>query len=668
MFLPSTAFLSDGSPECKEFLKKLLQSESCKKIPIQEVAWKDIGSYLQTERPMAIVFPVTESIMHMDSFSSSVNAITNWMDKSMGTAFRCYIYPLTMEYEEFQNKCDAACSYKKEGLPYNESLYLIQDNIHHAAYSSVEELAAELRQFIKNGDNINNYYGAVKVQIFFKMCAGFLLQTITVLSHFITIGIGLLLSERFAKEIFSSLSGLHETVLGYLQTPFLLPIILAFSICSVFSVTNTVYWLKNGSLNEIAQKMGTPLFLYSYLLLIPVFTLFNLIYKQHIFSILLCISVAFMIDILRRGCYTADRQRVALRKPSIRNKQNLPLSKKILNVRSQISGSPYRIPYLCADRQPVFISYTHSSDWATDKAEELYNELKIRDIPCFLDKKNISRGSSWHRRLKEKLDSASVVISLVDKLSIKNTWPAEELETALLLRSISGSPGVYLLLDKDLELENVEKMPVFEEVIKRSGSDNEIAFVLKEIEKTEKDATGNKEFREKSSVIIASQLARAHSETDSLFGYFGSVILDRMRRPLNILSIFSTSLLWIFLLIAALVNWKLQFFESQIQQGGVVVWVYFLAACFFGTTCLLDLFYHGFMIKPNGITPNNLLIPSIVSIVFAGIIINACIPCLRPGMELVMATFLSVGAAVCSINACINNGINRNSYKYSNEI
>lgn len=665
MFLPSTAFLSDGSLESKKMLEKLRQSKSCKKIEIKEVVWEDIGSFLKTERPMAVILPVTESVIRMKGFSSSAKCIINWMNACVGTAFRCYIYPLTMEYEQFKTECDTACEHKKNDQPYNEGLYLIQDHIHHAPYSSVEELAEELRQFIKNADNINNYYYAVQAQIFFKMCVGFLLQAITTLSHLITIVIGLLLSERLTKDIIPSLSGLHETVLGYLQTTLLTPIILAFSLCFVFSITNTVYWLKSGSLNEIVQRMGSPLFLYSYVLLLPVFTLFYLVYQQHILLVIFCITVAFMIDIIRRSCYTASRQRAALKKPDMRDKHNLPLNKKILNVRSKISGSPYRIPYLCGDIQPVFISYTHSSKGATKRAEQLYDELNRRGIPCFLDAKIIKRGSSWHRRLKEKLDSASVVISLVDKLSIKNPWPAEELETALLLRSISGNPSVYLLLEKDLEADSIEKMPVFEEIIKRAGSDKEIAFVLKDVEDdVEKDTT---EKKEKSSVIIASQLARSHAETDSLFSYFGSVLLDRLRLPLNILTLFTTSFLWIPLIIAVLVNWNTQFFESQIQHSSVATWVYFLTACFIGTVSALDIFYRGFMINPLPGTPY-FLFSSICCLIITVIVFIDCIPYLQLGMELVMATFLCIGTAACSISTCFRNGINRKTYTYSNEV
>jgi hypothetical protein len=662
MFLSSTAFLSDGSLECKELLEKIRQSKSCKEIEIKEVAWEGIDHFLKTERPVAVILPVTGSVIRMRGFSSSARSITDWMNAIAGTAFRCYIYPLTMEYEQFRKECDTACEYKKRNQPYNEGLYLIQDHIHHAAFSSVEELTEELRQFIKNADTINNYYYAMQVEIFFKTCVGFLLQAITVVSHLTTIVIGLLLSKRLSTDIIPYFSELHETVLEYLQTPLLTPIMLAFCICFVFSMTNTIYWLKNGSLNEIALRMGSPLFLYSYPLLLPVFTLFSLVYQQHIYLTLFCIAVAFMTDIARRSCcYTAQRQRAALKKPDMRDRRNSPLSKQILDVRSKISGSPYRIPYLCRDVQPVFISYTHSSKWATKRAEQLYDELNRRGVPCFLDAKIIKRGSSWHRRLKEKLDSASVVISLVDELSIKNPWPAEELETALLLRSISGSPNVYLLLEKDLKLESLEKMPVFEEIIKRTGSENEMAFVLKDMGNTEDDITGKK-----SSAIIGAQLARARiEETDSLFGYFGSFLFDRLRLPLNILSLFTITFLWIPLIIAVLLNWKMQFFESQIQQDGAAAWIYFLTACFVGTVSAMDIFYRGFMIIAK--IPK-FLFPSICSLVCAVIVFIDCLPYLQFSTELVAAAFLCIGTAACSISVCTRNGINKKSYIYSNEI
>jgi hypothetical protein len=659
MFLSSTAFLSDGSFECKELLEKLRQSKSCKRIDIKEVAWENIDYFLRTEHPVAVILPITNSVIRMNDFSSNMRCITDWMNTNEGTAFRCYVYPLTIEYEQFRMECDTACESKKTEQPYNEGLYLIQDHIHHAAYSSVEELAAELRQFIKDADSVINYYYAVSVQIFFKTCIGLLLQAIILLSHSITIVIGLLLSKNFINDIFPFLSGVHETVLEYLQTPLLTPVMLAFSICFVFSVTNIVYLLKNIRLNEVAQWMCSPLFLYSYLLTLPVFLLFNLVYRQHIYLILLCIAVAVMIDIIRRSCYSASRKRVTLKKPDMRDKRNLPVDKKILNVRTKLSVSPYRIPYLCKEIQPVFISYTHSSRWATKRAEQLYDDLKRREIPCFLDAKIIKRGSSWHRRLKESLDSSSIFISLVDKLSIKNPWPAEELETALLLRSISGNPSVYLLLEKDLETERLEKMPIFEEIIKRAGSDNEIAFILKDIEDTQDEKKG------KSSAIISSQFARAYTTTDSIFGIFGSFIIDRLILPLNTLSLATISILWIPLIIAALVNWKVQFFESQIQQGGIATRIYFLSACFVGTVSALDIFYRGFMVIAK--IPI-FIFASFISLVFAVIVFIDCISYLQFNMELVMAIFLCIGAAACSISVCMRNGINQKSYIYGNDV
>lgn len=655
MFLPTVYFVSDGSSACSFFLDSLKHNHTFRKLKLDVSEMESIGNKLTSGEPSAVILPVTPSIIELPYFVECVRKITQTMDEIKGTAFRCYIYPIDMTYDEFKARCDNACRLKGKKEAYNEALYLIQDYIHHAEFSSVDELGNEVKNFIKHADEIKNFYYARNVELFLKSGFGFLLQTLTIISHITTISFGILFS-KFITHIIPQLNALHQEALLLLNGKYVYPVILTFSIAAIFSITNTIYWLKNGAKHFIRQmessKTAWLSFGYGIILCIPVFALFINIYDQHMGFILLSIASGFLVDIMRRNRYEASRQKAALKK--VIPNDTTKIERRLLNSHSEFSDTPWRIPYLSKEKRPVFISYTHASAWAQNMADLIYNELKQRDIPCFLDKYNIARGSSWHNRLKEKMDSASIIISLVDELSINNRWPAEELETAIRLRSISGSPNVYVLLKQELDVINLKKMPIFEEIIHRAGSDKEIAFVLKETENSAK--------------LISSQIARIPESVHSIFGYHASVIIDKFRIPINWLSITIQTTLGIPIAIAALVNWKTGFFETQISNSDTNAIIYLFSACFIATVSAIDLFERIFILKPINTIKYHILISPILSLPIAIGTIAACLPYLHFSFEIILWTFLCFGTAICSITACNKNGVRMNHYQYRNEI
>jgi len=628
-------------------------------MPITEVNIADIGHYLSTKKPVSMILPVSDSMISSASFGEGVKQITDYMNNAMGTSFRCLIYPLGMSYEIFIGECDTACRAKYMGMPHNEGLYLIQEHIHHAEFAGTDDLIIEFAQTVKNAETIKNYYNAVTIRGWVQTFAGYLMQLGTIIAHIATPVIALLLDEKTSVNLIPALQKPHEWMLGLLESRWLPLIALSFAVALIYSVTNILYWLKSTSkkLSEMSANMTSyGALMYSGLPFVCNILLFRLVFREHWTLLLLCIATAFCMDIIRRSRYNTIRRREALKKPSVAEKRILSLDQKLLDVRSRFVSAPFRVPYLDRERRPVFISYTHASTWAQNMAERLYRELTERGTPCFLDKHNIQRGSSWHKRLIESMDTAHTVICLVDEYSIGNAWPAEELETALRLRSISGNPNVYLLLKKGLKPEELNPMPIFKEVLQRTDTDQEMAIVLREADE--------------SPVLIAEQLQK-HELANSVFGIFGSVILDFCRRPLNFLTLATTSLLWIAFVIAALVNLKLQFFENQVERSEVACLIWFLLACYVVTVSIIDVLMRGFMYK--AVTSDGAVGAAVGSL--AGIlngflslwVIYYCLQELPLRIEYIFMAFICVAAAACSISALHENMVRNNMLQFGNE-
>jgi hypothetical protein len=650
-------FCTDGSTDADELYLTLSYRKggnSIRKVPCDEMA-----RYLNNETLVGVVLPITESMIENAAFGDCVKAITDRMDAATGTSFRCFVYPLSIPYEQFLEACEG----KSNTIPLNEGLALIQENIHHAPFSGPDDLSKEVFLFAANAEHVKNYYTAVRLRLDFLVVVGNLMQVAAIASHIVTIGLGLLFMEKLCAKVFPSITmPLHDKAMTLLDTQYLPIILLAFSICFVFCITNILYWFKEGP-GELPGRIGTggaakAVFAYCYLLPIPIISFFLLIYREHWRLLLLCIAAGITVDVLRRCRYSVKRERITLGRVGNDYDDDRP-DPRLLKVRSRFVGAPYRVPWLTRERKPVFISYTHSSEWSSNTASDLYDELTKRDIPCFLDKHDIMRGSSWHKRLIEKMGEASQIICLVDDISIDKAWPAEELQTTLNLRRISGDPTVCLLVKQGLRTAELKKTKIFEEVLNKAGDFEEIAVVLKETDD--------------SASLVASNLKQGYDRTNSLFGYTGSVILDSLiRRPFNILTLTCISILWLPLVIAGAVNLRFHFLEDLLERGGTPVWICVIAACYICTVCLIDVIIRSYMYKPKTVGKATLTgrIPALITAFISGWILSLGVRSIQ-SIEMncipVLFIFIAIGMAGCSISACHENMLRNGDIRYGNE-
>lgn len=191
--------------------------------------------------PAGVILPITERLIEDAAFGDCVKAVTEQMDVATGTSFRCFVYPLSITYWQFL----AACEGKSSAIPLNEGLALIQENIHHAPFSGPDDLSKEVFMFLANEDRVKNYYSAVRLRLDFLVVVGNLMQTLAIASHVVTIGLGLLLMEKLCAKVFPSVTmPLHDRAMALLDTAYLPIIMLAFSICFIFCITNIIYWFK----------------------------------------------------------------------------------------------------------------------------------------------------------------------------------------------------------------------------------------------------------------------------------------------------------------------------------------------------------------------------------------------------------------------------------------
>ena len=188
--------------------------------------------------------------------------------------------------------------------------------------------------------------------------------------------------------------------------------------------------------------------------------------------IILGIASGIVLDVLRRNGRQAKREKFSL-KEDVATLPDHTLPKEILQVNDNYMSNPLHCPYLSENKAKVFISYTHSSDWAQNVVDDLRTELLKAGADCFLDKRDINNGSSWRRRLHQKMADANVFISITDNRSISKDkkWPAAEMETALAGKYYTGLPEMLMLVPEGFSKKSDDNnMPVYNAIFNSTAN------------------------------------------------------------------------------------------------------------------------------------------------------------------------------------------------------
>jgi hypothetical protein len=99
----------------------------------------------------------------------------------------------------------------------------------------------------------------------------------------------------------------------------------------------------------------------------------------------------------------------------------------------------------------VFISYSTKDQ---SLANKLYNGLRDRAIPAWIDRMEIRAGDSLIEKIKEGIASSDALLALVTKNSVISKWVKEEIRIASQLQKKGKAPRIIPLVVESCEVPN----------------------------------------------------------------------------------------------------------------------------------------------------------------------------------------------------------------------
>jgi hypothetical protein len=424
--------------------------------------------------PTVLIILVTQALIASDKFIQLAEKISERMSKKKAHYFRSYIVPHDMSFDEFMIQCNR-----------EEALKKIRDVVHLDRFSGPDEVLNETVRFLDNEGNTRRYYGYVQfkniLRVFTGLLSGTLIWICTIASYSTLIlyfcpGKYFQAANKYIADIFDPAVPTGNL---YFWATIMLGITLS------VPLANTLYLLRFGFIFFIKQlfisikdsKSGWY-FVITYLgFIVTIYFIVSVVHPGWSL-ILLSVATGCCLDTIRRSYYVG-RRGFLIKKidGSSYTKTGKKLKKGLLNSVGNSILHAFHLAYLPAKRARVFISYTHSCEWSQKIADELYENFNKQNVICFVDKYGIARGSSWRLALHEKLISeASHVICLVSKETVvkgadpkDNTgWPSVEIETALKIRAITGTPTIYVLLKEDMNEQEIQSpTPVYKEIFRQ---------------------------------------------------------------------------------------------------------------------------------------------------------------------------------------------------------
>lgn len=75
----------------------------------------------------------------------------------------------------------------------------------------------------------------------------------------------------------------------------------------------------------------------------------------------------------------------------------------------------------------IFLSYSHND---SEIALDFYDKLKKHGLTVWMDKKDMSLGTSWTSAIENAIDNASVIVFLITPNAKDSQWIKEEVKLA----------------------------------------------------------------------------------------------------------------------------------------------------------------------------------------------------------------------------------------------
>ncbi len=92
-----------------------------------------------------------------------------------------------------------------------------------------------------------------------------------------------------------------------------------------------------------------------------------------------------------------------------------------------------------------FVSYSKSSQWCAETAENLMRNLRGKGAQVFLDRHSLIKGRSWKTQIQEALDNVNVFIIVLDETACKREWVVAEFVHTYLNKMRDASPEMVIV-------------------------------------------------------------------------------------------------------------------------------------------------------------------------------------------------------------------------------
>lgn len=449
-------YVTDGSQELQELhdeLSRLLEGVcELRTIPLASAAQ-------QEELPNALIIAYRKTYDRNPAFRQLAQRLVARFGTEDAEDYRAYLFPADMTGHAFVKLCD-------EDL--QSALHELGDVIQIQPDSNLSTLANDIRNYLGTWKAEHARRHRAIARHAFEYRIGWVASILTWLALAYATAHWCVLELKFAPLVrfTDALAPVpHQDIL----------ITLIWFICAPMLVSIMLSLFQKGlvsAFNEFDQVGSYPIdgLLLGFCAAGTALQVAQL-YQYGNRSILLVIAgvlVGVTLDYLRRLRYRGARfQRFRQLDKSMSTGADQGRITRLL----RNSG---RRPITMALRRPlrrtgaikVFVSYTHSSPWACSRVRELLELCEEAGIDCFVDSSKIPRGASWRRCIFARLLESDYVIAFVDSCSVTKQWPAAELEMALALRSISGTPQPIAIVPAGFTRRiNNNYLPVFRDTL-----------------------------------------------------------------------------------------------------------------------------------------------------------------------------------------------------------
>lgn len=390
--------------------------------------------------------------------NSQYREIAEWCRQQVDKRddFRFYLCFSDISMQEFSRLCDESLK-MKAGDPGFEGYSLLnelRDSVQIHEFADSDELSGEIRNYLNSRRKLKliSFFRRLKLKVTSLLGTVAGISQILIFCAAIVLSVSILIPAVLTlKEYISFIPPDISALLSGAAVPPVCFVLLFFvSRGSAFR-----HWMLK---RDRKWLLFYPIFAY------VVFYIYT-IFKNKMMPVTWVwfgFAAGAALDAIRRSGKQARRDLFSLRS-EIATPRGKMLPWKISKVTSDYRPDPWSCPILPDYSARVFISYTHSSEWSNRMVEELRKNLKALNIECFLDRYDIYKGSSWRRQLHDRMADANVFIAVADENSIRKSWPAAEMETALTGRYLTGIPEMIVLVEPGfLSRKNDMVMPVFD--------------------------------------------------------------------------------------------------------------------------------------------------------------------------------------------------------------